>query len=684
VPNRLANETSPYLLQHANNPVDWYPWGPEALERARREDRPILLSIGYAACHWCHVMEHESFENEGIARLMNERFVNIKVDREERPDIDSIYMQAVQAMTGQGGWPMTMFLTPNGEPFFGGTYFPPTDRHGIPGFPRLLEAISVSWTNDRARVMEAGAQLREMYATGARALSGTGDVSPETFERAFRGMSGQFDERNAGFGSAPKFPPSMGLEFLVAHWARSGTTRALEIAHRTFSAMSAGGIYDQVGGGLHRYSVDAEWLVPHFEKMLYDNALFVRVGVHLWQATGDANIRRVVEQTVAWLEREMTSPEGGFYSSQDADSEGHEGRFYVWSLEEFERLLGADAAVARAAWSVTPGGNFEGANILHVPNEPGAVAARLGLTKVEVEQALDRSREVLYAARAQRVWPARDDKVLAGWNGLMLRALVEAARVFDSERAGRLALRNADFLRRTLVRDGRALRSFRDGRTQAVGFLEDQASLALAFLDVFSLTGEAEWLDLSRVMTEQAIARFHDAGSGLFFDTPDDHETLITRPRDITDNALPAGHSLMAELLLRLAVIDDRSDLRVLAEPMVHGLADAMSQYPAGFGHLLGVADLLVHGAVEVVITGDASSGGRRDLVAALGRRFVPSLVWATATAEGAADNALTRGKWDDRGPTAYVCRRYVCSAPTSDPEALVEQLGLAALQPQA
>ncbi|MBC7894449.1 MAG: thioredoxin domain-containing protein [Cytophagaceae bacterium] len=684
MPNRLANETSPYLLQHANNPVDWYPWGSEALERARREDRPILLSIGYAACHWCHVMEHESFENDGIARLMNERFVNIKVDREERPDLDSIYMQAVQAMTGQGGWPMTMFLTPAGEPFFGGTYFPPTDRHGIPGFPRVLEAISTSWASDRERVMHAGAQLREMYASGARSLRGTGSAGAATLERAYRGMAGQFDEVHAGFGGAPKFPPSMGLEFLLTHWARTGTTRALELALRTFRAMAAGGIYDQVGGGLHRYSVDAQWLVPHFEKMLYDNALFVRLGVHLWQATGDSEVRRVVEQTVTWLEREMTSPHGGFYSSLDADSEGHEGRFYVWTDDELDQLLGADAFVARAAWSVSPGGNFEGASILYVPNELAAVAARAGSSVEEVERVLERARGVLYAARAQRVWPGCDDKVLAGWNGLMLRALVEVARAFGDDSARALALRNAVFLRDTLIRDGRALRSWRAGKTQAVGFLEDQASIALAFLDVFSLTGDPAWLHLAREMTTRGVENFHDPAAGLFFDTPRDHEALITRPRDVTDNALPAGSSLMAELLLRVAVIDDRADLRELGEGIVHSLADAMGQYPAGFGHLLGAADLLVHGAVEVAITGDPMSEGRRALEAALGRRYVPSLVWATAASAGDAETALTRGKWNERAPTAYVCRRYVCSAPASEPTRLIEELTLATQPAQA
>ncbi|MCC6316493.1 MAG: thioredoxin domain-containing protein [Gemmatimonadaceae bacterium] len=672
MPNRLATETSPYLLQHANNPVDWYPWGPEALERAKREDRPILLSIGYAACHWCHVMEHESFENAAIAQLMNAQFVNIKVDREERPDLDAIYMQAVQAMTGQGGWPMTVFLTPEGEPFYGGTYFPPTDRHGIPGFPRVLEAVATSWRTDRARAVEVGARLREMYSAGTRALPSEGAVTAATFERAFRALDAQFDERHAGFGGAPKFPPSMALEFVLTHGARTGSARALDVAHRTFLAMARGGIYDQVGGGLHRYSVDAAWLVPHFEKMLYDNALFVRAGVHLWQQTHDDEVRRVVEQTVAWLGREMTSPDGGFYSSLDADSEGHEGRFYVWSAADFDAVLGADAQVVRAAWGVSHEGNFEGANILHVAAESRVVAARLGCDVSMVEATLERARSALYAARSQRIWPALDDKVLGGWNGLMLRALIEVARAFGSEEALRLARRNAVFLRDVLVRDGRVLRSWRAGRVQEVGFLEDQAAVALAFIDVAALTGDANWLDLGRRITARAVADFRDA-AGVFFDTPYDHESLITRPRDVTDNALPAGSSLMAELLLRLAVLDDREDYRAMGAALVNGLANAMGEYPMGFGHLLGAADLVVHGALEVAIVGNAET--RRPIEAALGATFAPSLVWAWKAPGDRDHSVLTRDKAGGDGAVGYVCRRYACAAPTGDPKVLVEQV---------
>ena len=677
--NRLAHETSPYLLQHANNPVDWYPWGPEALERARSENRPILLSIGYAACHWCHVMAHESFENAAIAALMNEHFVNIKVDREERPDLDSIYMQAVQAMTGHGGWPMTVFLTPAGEPFYGGTYFPPTDRQGTPGFPRVLAALADAYQHDRASVERTGTQLRDMYTSTSAAFAAEGAASAATLDRAARALSQQFDERHAGFGRAPKFPPSMGLEFLLTHAARTGATRSLDMAHRTFLAMAAGGIYDQVGGGLHRYSVDERWLVPHFEKMLYDNALFVRLGAHLWQATHDATVRRVTEETVRWLEREMTSPEGGFYSSLDADSEGHEGKFYVWDERELDDVLGADAALAKAAWGVTAEGNFEGRNLLFVPNALGAVASRAGVETAAVESALDRARQRLYPVRASRVRPACDDKVLASWNGLMLRGLTEVARVFGDRRARTLALNNGAFLRDALVSEGRVFRSWRAGKVQPVGFLEDYAAVGLGFLDLFSLTSDVQWLSLGRQLCERAIHAFRDPVSGLFFDTPNDHEALITRPRDVSDNALPAGTSLIAELLMRLSVFDDRTDYAELGERIVKSLADAMGRYPAGFGHLLGVADLVVHGAVEVAIVGEAEAPSMLPLEESVAQTWVPSLVYASTSVTGAAATALTRGKGTAGQPLGFVCRRYLCHAPAADPESLRAALVAAA-----
>jgi uncharacterized protein YyaL (SSP411 family) len=662
--NRLAEETSPYLLQHATNPVDWYPWGAEALDRARREDKPILLSIGYAACHWCHVMAHESFEDPAIAALMNTHFVNIKVDREERPDLDSIYMQAVQAMTGHGGWPMTVFLLPSGEPYYGGTYFPPSDRHGIPGFPRLLVALATAYREDRARVAETGARVRAIYEAAARPPGERDHVTASHLDRAFRGLAQQFDRTFAGFGGAPKFPPSMSLDFLLRYWARTGRAEARDMAQQTFLAMARGGICDQVGGGLHRYSVDERWLVPHFEKMLYDNALFIRVGVELWRVSRDEEVRQATTRAIAWLAKEMTSPEGGFYSSLDADSEGHEGVFYVWSDSELDAALGADALLVKRAWGITRAGNFEGRSIPHLSHPPATVAQQLGISPAELDALLDRARTKLYALRATRPWPATDDKVLAAWNGLAVRALCAAATAFgDATPARALALQNGAFLRTHLVDGGRVRRSWRAGRVLEVGFLEDAAAVGLAFLDLFALTGAEVWLADAREVTARLVADFHDEAHGLFFDTPRGHEELLTRPRDIADNAMPAGSSLAAELLARMAVLDDDSRLESLARALVDGLAESIARHPLAFGHLAGVADLLVHGAIEVAVP-----GGSAPLEQVLGETFVPSLVFT----RDVDLTALSRGK---APATGYVCRRYSCDAPTTDPTVFSAQL---------
>ena len=684
MPNRLAHETSPYLLQHAENPVDWYPWGDEALDRARRENKPVLLSIGYAACHWCHVMAHESFENPAIAAQMNERFVNIKVDREERPDLDSIYMQAVQAMTGHGGWPMTVFLTPQGEPFFGGTYYPPSDRHGMPGFPRVLQALADAYSTQPDAIQSTTAQLREIYGAAARAARESGPVNAAVLQRAFREIARAYDPVHGGFGGAPKFPPSMVLEFLLTYWGRSGDAAALDIARQSFQAMARGGIYDQLGGGLHRYSVDDRWLVPHFEKMLYDNALFLRLGVHLWQATGDSDIARVCADTVSWLAREMTAPEGGFLSSLDADSEGHEGTFYVWSADELDQLLGADSALARAAWGVTAGGNFEGKNILHQVRDVARLAEESGLPQAEVAARLEQARAHLHLTRSNRVWPARDDKVLASWNGLMLRALAEYARVFEDETASAAAVRNGRFLLGQLVRDGAVLRSWRQGKVLAVGFLEDQAAVALAFLELYTLTADVAWLNAARSITARAVDRFLDPQLGLLFDTPADHEALVTRPRDVADNALPSGTSLMAELMHRMGIIDDREAWVELSARIVGQVGEGLVTHGQAFGHLLGVADMVVHGVVEVVVVGAEGHQVRRDLERTVDQTFVPSSITLAVTDSGADDTALGRGRRAVGGiPMAYVCRRYVCDAPTSDPEVLAVQLRQA-LKPSA
>ena len=687
--NRLANETSPYLAQHAENPVDWFPWGSEALERARREDKPILLSIGYAACHWCHVMAHESFEDEETARLMNELFVNIKVDREERPDLDSIYMQATQAMTGHGGWPMTVFLTPDTVPFYTGTYFPPEDRHGMPSFRRVLQAVADAYRNRREGVEATAAKIRELYANATMPAVSSGQLTSTTLDRAYRAIAQRYDARHGGFDGAPKFPQAMTLDFLLRYWRRSGTDYALEMATTSFRHMARGGIYDQIGGGFHRYSVDAVWLVPHFEKMLYDNALLVRLGAHLWQATRDPETRRVTEETVDWVAREMTSPEGGFYSSLDADSEGHEGTFYVWTREELERALGSDAKLALAYWGATDQPNFEGKFILHVPHEITVVAARAGVERADVAEAVASARAQLMARRERRERPGRDEKVLAAWNGLMLRGIVEAARALKRENYRALAVRNGEFLLRELVRDGRVMRSHTAGVTRIPGYLEDHAAVALGLLDLYSLTFERRWLDTARTIADAVDAWFWDESAGAYFDTASDHEALLTRPRDVTDNALPSGTSLTVDLLLRLAEILGDDARRERAMHVLETLTEPIARYAPAFGHLLGAADMAVHGAVEVALAGDPSAPDFRALADAVGAEYVPSLVIAGGAAQGGkpgdaqVDIALLADKppRDDKA-TAYVCRRYVCEEPTIDPAALPSQLQRASRSP--
>ena len=667
--NRLANETSPYLLQHAHNPVDWYPWGDEALGRARREDKPILLSIGYAACHWCHVMERESFENVDTARLMNEHYVNIKVDREERPDIDAIYMSAVQAMTGHGGWPMTMFLTPDGVPFFGGTYFPPDDRPGMPSFRRVLAGVADAYRSRRDDVHRSGEEIKRIYLQANAPSRSSGTLDPTILERAWRSIAQRYDSRHGGFEGAPKFPQAMALDFSLRYWRRTGTAHALDIVTHSFRQMARGGIYDQVGGGFHRYAVDAIWLVPHFEKMLYDNALLARLGVHLWQATGDGEVRRVTEETIEWAIREMRSPAGGFYSSLDADSEGEEGKFYVWSLPELHEVLGGDAEMAARYWGASTHGNFEGHNILYVPNDASAVAAREHIDAAELEAIIARARATLYEHRASRVWPGRDEKVLASWNGLMLRAIADAARAFGRDDWREVALACGEFLAREMVRDGRVLRSWKDGQGRIAGFLEDHAAVALGFLALYELTFDATWLTRARTLGDATVAAFWDDTANTFFDTAHDHERLITRPREVTDNATPSGTSLVVELLLRLAELYRDADMLRRATWTLETLAVPLAQHGAAFGHLLGAADLAIHGATEVAIVGEPQAPDFTALTGEVARQYLPALVMAGGPpGDGAGVALLEQRTTRDGKATGYVCRQYLCSEPTSDP----------------
>jgi len=625
-------------------------------------------------------MAHESFEDDETARLMNESFVNIKVDREERPDLDGIYMQAVQAMTGHGGWPMTMFLLPDGSPFYGGTYFPPDDRHGLPSFRRVLQSVADAYTKRRNGVAQSAEQLKQIYQSNLAAARGSGSVSSQSLEIAYRSLAQNYDVINGGFGSAPKFPATMVLDFLLRSWKRTGTSHALEIVESSFRKMARGGIYDQVGGGFARYAVDAIWLVPHFEKMLYDNALLARLGAHLWQATRDEEVRRVTTEIVEWVEREMASPEGGFYSSLDADSEGHEGKFYVWSEEEIDSLLGADARVFKTYYGVTPGGNFEGRNILFVAADRSTAATRAGIDEELLDAILSRAKRVLYEARAKRIWPGRDEKILASWNGLMLRGVATAARVFSRAEFGSLAIRSAEFLWREMVTKGRVMRSHKEGITRISGFLEDHAAVALGFIAVYELTFDERWVDRAREIADAMIEWFWDDQTGGFFDTAKDAEQLITRPRDVADNATPSGTSLAVELLLHLAELQQDAEYRRRAAFTLETLAEPTTRFPTAFGHLLGCADMEINGAIEVALAGDVKSAAFKALERAVAEQYVPSLVLA-----GGAPGRSSRIKLLEDRPlvdakaTAYVCRAYTCDRPVTEPDALSDQLENAA-----
>ncbi len=653
--------------------MDWRPWGDDAFARARAEDKPILLSIGYAACHWCHVMAHESFEDPVTAEIMNALFVNVKVDREERPDVDAIYMQAVQALTGHGGWPMTVFLTPDGAPFYGGTYYPPEPRHGMPGFKRVLASVADAWRSRRDDVQLGATALLKIYEPASQPARAGTPVDRSLLERAERAVLAGYDDVHGGFGGAPKFPPTMTLDYLLRRWARTGNTALLDMVRHTWNHMSRGGLFDQVGGGFHRYTVDGTWLVPHFEKMLYDNALLVRLGAHLWQATGDRAVRDATELTLAWLEREMTSPDGGFYASLDADSEGHEGKFYVWSLDELRDALGDDAALLCEFWSASAGGNFEGRNILWAPQGEEEFAAAHGVELTVLRAQLARARTALLARRAGRVRPGRDEKVIAGWNGLMLRGVAECARVFGEARWAALARRAGEFLAAEVVRDGRARRVHARGEARIAGFLEDHAALGLGFLALYELTFEPRWLALARDLAATCNALFWDDAVGAFFDTASDAEALITRPRDVSDNALPSGNSLCVELLQRLAAVDGDAAAADRAAFVLSSLGDTMARHPLAFGHLLGAAEFEVHGAVSVAIAAGAEPAGLAQLAQAVAGVYVPSLVLAAGSGD---DPALLAGKHPvDGAAQAFVCRGFSCDAPTTDAAALAMQL---------
>ncbi|MBM3933803.1 MAG: thioredoxin domain-containing protein [SAR202 cluster bacterium] len=678
--NRLINETSPYLLQHANNPVDWYPWDPEAFEKARAEDKPILLSVGYSACHWCHVMEHESFENRDIAKLMNDNFVSIKVDREERPDVDSIYMSAVQAMTGRGGWPMTVFMTPDGKPFYGGTYFPPEDRRGMPGFPRVLQALAEVYRENRGEILKTSGQLMQHMRQMDITSSSRDPLTDSILNQAFSGLAKDFDDNYGGFGYQPKFPQPMTYEFLLRHYARTGSPTAREMVDTTLDHMAMGGIYDQLGGGFHRYSVDMYWLVPHFEKMLYDNALLVRLYLHAYQVTGKPLYRRVVEETLEYMQREMVSPEGGFYSAQDADSEGEEGRFFLWRPDQVRGLLGEeDGDLVNDYYGVTPQGNFEGRNILSVAVDPEAYARSRDMAPKAFQELLDGLRRRLLEERSKRIAPARDDKVLTSWNGLAITAFAEAALVLGRPEYAVVADRAATFVMDNLRQDGRLLRTFKDGQAKYKGYLEDYSFLASALLQLHEASFDRRWLDDAIGLCRQMVELFWDAGAEKFYDTGADHEALVLRPHDISDNAIPAGSSMAADVLLRLAVITGDADLREKAAAALRGVRELMSRAPSGAGHWLCALDFYLSTPKEIAIVGEPGAPDTMALLAEVHNMYLPNrvLIGSDGGPVGAVELPLLESRTMVGGKaTAYVCEHYVCQLPATDPQALAAQLG--------
>jgi uncharacterized protein YyaL (SSP411 family) len=670
--NRLIHETSPYLRQHAHNPVDWYPWGPEALERARTLDRPIFLSIGYSACHWCHVMEHESFEDPEIARLLNEHFVSIKVDREERPDLDQIYMTAVQMLTGRGGWPMSIFLTPDLKPFFGGTYYPPTDRHGLPSFRRVLHGLIDAWRNRRSEVENSAGQITAHLLEAVRLAPGEGELGPDLLRQAAQGLARAFDPTYGGFGSAPKFPHPMDLRLLLRTWRRFGDANALHMVRLTLDRMAMGGIYDHLGGGFHRYSTDARWLVPHFEKMLYDNALLCVSYLEGYQATGNPLYRTVVEETLAYVLREMTSPEGPFYSTQDADSEGEEGKFYVWSAAEVEAILGKEVAEKFAyVYDVTPDGNWEGHNILHRAKTDEQDARLLNVPEPELRRLLDQGKRQLCEVRNRRVWPGRDEKVLTSWNGLMIAAFAQAAQVLDRPEYAATAARAADFLlKRMRTADGRLLRTYSAGSAAKLnGYLEDYAFVVDALVSLFEATFEPRWLEAALDLAELMIGQFWDAAEAGFFYTGRDHETLIARTKDPHDSSIPSGNSMAVTALLRLAKLTGRMDLMEKAEATVRLFRSLMTAMPMAAGQMLVAFDFYLGPVQEFALIGDPAGEETRQVLRAVRGGFRPNKVVALRPATGPAEELeellpLLAGKPAQGAVTTYVCENFTCQAP--------------------
>jgi hypothetical protein len=674
VPNRLVRESSPYLQQHAENPVDWYPWSDEALLKARREDKPIFLSIGYSACHWCHVMARESFEDRATAEILNEHFVSVKVDREERPDLDRVYMSAVQAMTGSGGWPMSAFLTPDGKPFYAGTYFPPQPRHGLPSFRQVLRTIAEAWQNRRDDLLEGSDRVVASVERQMTLTAPEEDLDPRTLTRAFRSLHRDFDDAHGGWDGAPKFPQPMVIEFLLRFHHAVGEPDALGMAVGALDAMARGGIYDQLGGGFHRYSVDERWLVPHFEKMLYDNAQLARAYLHAWQVTGTPLFRAVAEETLDYVVREMLAPEGGFYATQSAESEGEEGRFFVWTAEQIREVLGDEAPAFLEAYGVRPGGNWEGKTILTFRS-----------TWDERRRLAD-ARRRLWEAREGRIRPERDDKVLTSWNGLMLAAFAEAGQALGRDDYVQVARRNAAFVLDELrAEDGHLLHAWRDGEAKIRGFLDDHANLIEGLLALYQTTFEPRWFIAAQELAERVLTHFSASEGGQFgpqprgpfFDTSDAHETLITRPRSLQDNAVPSGNATAALVLLRLSKLAVEPRYADAARSNLRQVQRMLGRYPLGFGQWLNALEFALAETREIAIIGGPDSAEVQALLDVCVDGFRPHQVLAVGDPK--EEKPLVpllegRSKIDGRA-TAYVCVDFTCRQPVTDPEALAEQI---------
>jgi uncharacterized protein YyaL (SSP411 family) len=688
--NRLAAEKSPYLLQHARNPVDWHPWGDEAFARARQERKPVFLSIGYSTCHWCHVMERESFESEEIAAILNEHFVSIKVDREERPDVDHVYMTVCQALTGSGGWPLTLFLTPEKEPFFAGTYFPPETRFGRPGLRELLLQVVSAWNAERERVIEGAGRIAEAVRDQFKSTPGAAP-GQEVLLRGFEQLLGRFDEEHAGFGTAPKFPTPHQLTFLLRWWKRSGDARALDMVERTLQSMRRGGIYDQVGFGFHRYATDREWKVPHFEKMLYDQALLLFAYLECAQATGDRFYAAVAREIVTYVLRDLTGPEGAFLCAEDADSEGEEGKFYVWSATELEAILGEEEAklVAeiygveeRGNWIDPAHGGLTGTNILHVAGDPGESAARLGLDPAVLARRLEAARVALLEAREKRVRPHRDDKVLTSWNGLMIAAIARAAQVLGEPGYAAAAARAASFVRERLTReDGRLLARWRDGEAAHLAYLDDYAFLAWGQLELYEATFEPEFLAEAKRLVDAMNARFADEREGGYFFTGDDGEPLLARAKEIYDGATPSGNSVAALALLKLSRFTGQMAYEARADRLLRAFAGMVERHPSAHAQLLTAVDFTLGPAREIVLASDLGDARLLGLLGVVRRSFTPNKVVLLRPAAGDAGTLRDVAPHVSEkialggAPTAYVCEHFACQEPLTDPEALARLL---------